>query len=355
MSTLNVDTILEQTSGGGVTVDGVLLKDGVVTGTPKISGAAADSLLKIDGSEQIVPITKSALITLLQLAATDIVSGTFADARIAESNITQHVAALVHQSLSGAGSNTHAQIDTHIANTSNPHSVTKSQIGLGNVDNTADADKPVSTAQAAADALRLLATGATTGATSQAQDFTNGLTIAGGSNGINASGALTAAGATFDNNADSTFDINLDSGSTTAQLTRLNFRDRGTAQFQIVKDNTGLFLLYDSINATPVFYGDSTGITIGSFTRAAQLHVVNGTASQPAFIARAHGSQADNIIEIQTSGGAIQFGIGVSGQILTNQDSANTNTPIGATAHQLPIYNEAGTLLGYIPVYASAW
>jgi hypothetical protein len=34
----------------------------------------------------------------------------------------------------------------HTAATSNPHSVTKSQVGLGNVDNTADADKPVSTA-----------------------------------------------------------------------------------------------------------------------------------------------------------------------------------------------------------------
>jgi len=40
----------------------------------------------------------------------------------------------------------------HASNTSNPHSVTKSQVGLGNVDNTSDADKPVSTAQAAADA-----------------------------------------------------------------------------------------------------------------------------------------------------------------------------------------------------------
>ena len=36
--------------------------------------------------------------------------------------------------------------DAHIASTSNPHSVTASQVGLGNVDNTADADKPVSTA-----------------------------------------------------------------------------------------------------------------------------------------------------------------------------------------------------------------
>lgn len=35
----------------------------------------------------------------------------------------------------------------HLNNTSNPHKVTKSQIGLGNVNNTSDANKPVSTAQ----------------------------------------------------------------------------------------------------------------------------------------------------------------------------------------------------------------
>lgn len=37
--------------------------------------------------------------------------------------------------------------ETHTGNTSNPHGVTKAQVGLGAVDNTADADKPVSTAQ----------------------------------------------------------------------------------------------------------------------------------------------------------------------------------------------------------------
>jgi hypothetical protein len=42
-----------------------------------------------------------------------------------------------HQGLSGAGTNTHAQIDSHIASTSNPHSTTASQVGLGNVTNDA--------------------------------------------------------------------------------------------------------------------------------------------------------------------------------------------------------------------------
>lgn len=41
-------------------------------------------------------------------------------------------------------------LDAHIGNKSNPHSVTKAQVGLGNVQNLAPADMPVSTAQAAA-------------------------------------------------------------------------------------------------------------------------------------------------------------------------------------------------------------
>jgi hypothetical protein len=42
------------------------------------------------------------------------------------------------------------KVNNHIANKSNPHTVTKTQVGLGNVNNTSDANKPVSTAQATA-------------------------------------------------------------------------------------------------------------------------------------------------------------------------------------------------------------
>lgn len=42
------------------------------------------------------------------------------------------------------------KVNNHIANKSNPHTVNKTQVGLGNVNNTSDADKPVSTAQATA-------------------------------------------------------------------------------------------------------------------------------------------------------------------------------------------------------------
>ena len=43
-----------------------------------------------------------------------------------------------------------AELEEHTKNTNNPHNVTKAQVGLANVDNTSDADKPVSTAQAKA-------------------------------------------------------------------------------------------------------------------------------------------------------------------------------------------------------------
>ncbi|MEG2022280.1 MAG: hypothetical protein RR087_10950, partial [Oscillospiraceae bacterium] len=49
----------------------------------------------------------------------------------------------------------------HIDNKENPHGTTKAQIGLGNADNTSDADKPVSTAQAVVLAQKLNINGGT--------------------------------------------------------------------------------------------------------------------------------------------------------------------------------------------------
>ena len=41
---------------------------------------------------------------------------------------------------------TKVNLSDHTSNTENPHNVTKAQVGLGNVDNTSDANKPISTA-----------------------------------------------------------------------------------------------------------------------------------------------------------------------------------------------------------------
>lgn len=58
-----------------------------------------------------------------------------------------------------------ANIQAHIASSANPHTVTKSQVGLGNCDNTSDANKPVSTATQTALDGKVAANGAITGGT----------------------------------------------------------------------------------------------------------------------------------------------------------------------------------------------
>lgn len=45
-----------------------------------------------------------------------------------------------------AGTTAQANLDAHISNKENPHEVTKAQVGLGDVDNTSDVNKPISTA-----------------------------------------------------------------------------------------------------------------------------------------------------------------------------------------------------------------
>lgn len=73
-----------------------------------------------------------------------------------------------------ADTTVNAKVDSHIGNKSNPHGVTKAQVGLGNVNNTSDADKPVSTAQATAIAdAKAAGTNAQTHLTTHMQDKSN--------------------------------------------------------------------------------------------------------------------------------------------------------------------------------------
>lgn len=66
-------------------------------------------------------------------------------------------------------------LSSHLVRSDNPHAVTKAQVGLGNVDNTSDMDKPVSRAQREAiemgrDVVRLFATYADLDGTGLADD-----------------------------------------------------------------------------------------------------------------------------------------------------------------------------------------
>lgn len=96
----------------------------------------------------------------------------------------------------------------HIADTGNPHNVTKAQVGLGNVDNTADAYKPISTLQQTA----------LDGKQDKGYSFTNvsapgdktGLWVFGyGVAGINSGGYFQGRS----NNANPSLDAHLDNGT----------------------------------------------------------------------------------------------------------------------------------------------
>ena len=70
-----------------------------------------------------------------------------------------------------------AELQEHASDKSNPHGVTKAQVGLGNVDNTSDANKPVSTAQATAIAdAKKAGTDAQSNLTTHAADTTKHIT-----------------------------------------------------------------------------------------------------------------------------------------------------------------------------------
>ena len=66
-----------------------------------------------------------------------------------------------------------SDLASHTGDKNNPHAVTKDQVGLGNVDNTADTAKPVSTAQAKAISDAVSAHGGDTSAHSDIRDAVN--------------------------------------------------------------------------------------------------------------------------------------------------------------------------------------
>ncbi len=64
--------------------------------------------------------------------------------------VTAHEAALDPHPQYETSAEAQAKVDAHANLTNNPHNVTKAQVGLGNVDNTSDINKPISTATQAA-------------------------------------------------------------------------------------------------------------------------------------------------------------------------------------------------------------
>lgn len=85
------------------------------------------------------------------------------------------------------------------------------------------------------------------------------------------------------------------------------------------------------------------------------VNAANDSLNVPCFFGRVGSTQTAEAIRVQDHGGTRIFGIGPAGEIRTNQSVANTNTPSGATARALEVFDASGTSLGFIPVYAAQW
>lgn len=101
---------------------------GQITGVGTNTHAQIDTFISSVTNIKGVTVDDSAIADTYVLAYD---SGSTTLAYVAQSDgVTDHTL------LTNIGTNTHAQIDTHIASTSNPHSVTAAQVGLSAVDET---------------------------------------------------------------------------------------------------------------------------------------------------------------------------------------------------------------------------
>lgn len=82
-----------------------------------------------------------------------------------------------------------------------------------------------------------------------------------------------------------------------------------------------------------------------------QLKVVPNSASLVSILSKGAAAQTANLFECRNSSDALLFGIEADGDIRTSRSAAATT--LGSVTDRLPIYDAAGSLIGYIPIYDS--
>lgn len=131
---------LSDLAGGGVTVEDVL------TSTSAVNALSAARGKALKDAADALAVTVAGKATAAQGAKADtalqpgaLPAGTTIP--LAQVTGAGTAAAQASTAFEAAGA-----VSAHAANTSNPHATTKAQVGLGNVDNTSDLGKPISTA-----------------------------------------------------------------------------------------------------------------------------------------------------------------------------------------------------------------
>lgn len=268
--------------------------------------------LEIDGATTYIDKDGSNNMTF-----TDAVSGTKTLAELATDTTD-------HTSLSNIGSNTHSQIDTHIGSTSNPHSVDKTDVSLGNVTNDAQITKATGTTKGDIIGFTASATPARLGVGTNDYVLT---ADSGESTGIKwaviptqsgdfSNGGDTAGTARTLGNNDS-YDLNLE----TAGTTRLTVEADGDIHVanKLGIGTTPSYPLQVSSDATIVAFIDSTLATTQSTT----------------LIVKGNNNANSAIIDCRDNADVVQFAVSNNGQLgcqTTNWATGGTATSVGTTS-----------------------
>jgi len=138
-----------------------------------------------------------------------------------------------------------------------------------------------------------------------------------------------------------------DAGNSNLYFVRMGIGSGGSAAYDIyiaggtvIVSNTP----YQTAFGTPIHF-DRWFPTIAAIRQAP-------TATDTPTISKGAVAQSADIQQVQGSDAAVLHAIGPTGQIKTNQ-SASAAVSVGTLANKMPIYDAAGTLLGYIPIYAT--
>lgn len=414
---LAADTIVEKTLAAGVTVDGVLIKDGAiaksavglsnvdntsdankpissaaqtalnakaplaspaftgtVTGiTAAMVGAPAgsgNSTGTNTGDQTTITGNAGSASVAAALANTD-AAGQSAQVAINAATVGQinwarvnkalssiaDLATKNHSDLSGIGTNSHATIDTHIGSTANPHSITKTHVGLANVTNDAQIAKSIGTAK-----------GDVIGFTASAVPARVGVGLDGQ---VLTADAVSASGFKWATPASGVTDHGLLSGLADDDHSQYHNDARGDARYAPIAKGVTNGDTHNHVGGDggQIAHGDLSGIGsnahsvidthLGSTsnphsTTKAQVGLTNVT--DEAQIAKSIGTAKGDVIAFSASATPVRVAVGTDGQALV-ADAASTGGVkwAGAVEPGIVAYHAANSVpAGWLKCNAAA-
>lgn len=384
---IETNRIDEFTENSGVTIDGLLIKDGKVQGDVKLLNISDESPVKVNASGDVIAISSADFRALLGLAAiavsgsyadlsnvptqfnpsahnhaaSEINSGTFANARISEANVTQHVAALLaNAALTGTPTAPNVAQGDNSTKVANTAFVIAELAALA--DSSPDALNTLNELAAALGddpnfaatvnnsiALKLPKTGAENGATSQAQRFVNG--VYGGSSGsygVSASGDLNAKDAITligTDAIDRSLKVYTSSSSGSAHL-RVGSSD--SFHYDIFRLGSSADIGHNATQSNADLFWSIADVeklriatSVSQFNTKVQI--ANSDPTLAGLQIDAASSQSNNVIEVNTNGGS-------GGNLLALSNAGELSAPTIDITNGTETYIKS-TKLGYATHY----